>query len=302
MGGIQHMAVFLLAAVVAPGCGPRAVVPVEPGQPSQATLEVVDQETDVVAGNIDFQAPPPEGFSPPQVTTAAAMDPAGEDSRRLPMRELLAFASKSILDSDRNISEDEIINLNSEDRELLETMQSWFADVGENLGNDEDAWKVMEAASDSLQKQLKRGPELKLPSVALCTRVGGFGDYDEWGNRTGDEIYSFVAHAGQPVIIYAEMEGVSSDLNDRKLWETITSQHLVIFSERDGIPLWEEQWQTAADRSQVRRKNYFTTQVVELPPALSAGKYHLRLRVRDEKNGAEAEHSIRFTMAPARRK
>ncbi len=197
---------------------------------------------------------------------------------------------------------EEIASLSSEDRQLLETMQTWFADVGEDLGNGQDPWVVMEAASDSLQKQLKRNPELKLPSVALCTRVGVFGDYDEWGNRTGNETYTFIAHAGQPVIIYAEMEGVSSRLDEQRLWETITSQHLVIYSDRDGIPLWEEQWQTASDRSQVRRKNYFTTQIVELPPALSAGNYHLRLRVRDERSGEETERRIQFTMSSARRK
>mgnify|MGYP001232796136 CR=1 FL=1 len=179
--------------------------------------------------------------------------------------------------------------------------EAWLADTASELEGTDDSWKLFEELTGS-EPATEDGPrDLGIPRVALCTRVAGFGDYDEWGNRTGEETYTFIAHAGQPVIIYAEMEGVSSRLEDGSLWESITSQYLVIHSERDGLPIWEEAWQTASDRSRVRRRSYFTTQVVELPPALSAGDYRLTLRVRDEKTGKEAEQSIRFTMASARR-
>ncbi len=114
-----------------------------------------------------------------------------------------------------------------------------------------------------------------------------------------DATYTFVAHGRQPVIIYAEMVGFESTLNDRELWETITSQHLTIYSDRDGIPVWKEDWQTAADRSQIQRRDYFTVQQMMLPPGLSVGNYHLKLRVRDEKSGAEVERNIPFTMTAA---
>ena len=178
----------------------------------------------------------------------------------------------------------------------------WLAEAGSELEDGDDSWKLFEELTGS-EPTTGHGPrDLAIPRVALCTRVEGFGNYDEWGNRTAEETYTFIAHAGQPVIIYAEMEGVSSRLEDGRLWESITSQHLVIHSERDGLPIWEEAWQTASDRSRVRRRSYFTTQIVELPPALSAGDYRLTLRVRDEKTGKEAEQSIRFTMASARRR
>ena len=213
-----------------------------------------------------------------------------------PMKELLVLASMSMLDPDRAIDPDAIPDLTEEERELLAAMQAWFTLVGRELDSDGDPWKVLIAASDQLQKRLKRIPDLKLPAVALCTRVGGFGDYDEWNERADDEAYNFIAHQGQPVIIYAEMEGFQSKLNDRDLWETITSQHLTIYSDRDGIPVWNEDWQTAADRSQNRRRDYFTVQKLTLPSGLSVGKYRLKLRVRDEKSGAEVERSIPFTM------
>ena len=213
-----------------------------------------------------------------------------------PMKELLVLASMSMLDPDRALDPDAIPDLTEEERELLTAMQAWFTLVGRELDSDSDPWKVLTAASDQLQKRLKRIPDLKLPAVALCTRVGGFGDYDEWNDLADDDAYNFIAHQGQPVIIYAEMEGFQSKLNDRDLWETITSQHLTIYSDRDGIPVWNEDWQTAADRSQNQRRDYFTVQKLTLPSGLSVGKYRLKLRVRDEKSGAEVERNIPFTM------
>ena len=214
-----------------------------------------------------------------------------------PMKELLVLASMSMLDPSRALDADAIPDLTSEERELLAAMQSWFTTVGEDLGADSDPWAVLLGASDQLQRKLKRIPDLKLPSVALCTRVSGFGDYDEWADRADeDAAYTFIAHNRQPVIIYAEMEGFESELNDRELWETVTSQHLTIYSDRDGIPVWKEDWQTAADRSQNQRRDYFTVQQLMLPAGLSVGKYHLKLRVRDEKSGAEVERNIPFTM------
>ena len=214
-----------------------------------------------------------------------------------PMKELLVLASMSMLDPSRALDANAIPDLTSEERELLAAMQSWFTTVGEDLGADSDPWAVLLGASDQLQRKLKRIPDLKLPSVALCTRVSGFGDYDEWSDRADeDATYTFIAHNRQPVIIYAEMEGFESELNDRELWETVTSQHLTIYSDRDGIPVWKEDWQTAADRSQNQRRDYFTVQQLMLPTGLSVGKYHLKLRVRDEKSGAEVERNIPFTM------
>lgn len=213
-----------------------------------------------------------------------------------PMKELLVLASMSMIDPERALDANAIPDLTEEERELLEAMQAWFTAVGQSLESDADPWKVLVNASDQLQRRLKRIPDLKLPSVALCTRVSGFGDYDEWTDRGEDDGYSFIAHTRQPVIIYAEMEGFESELNDRELWETVTSQHLTIYSDRDGIPVWKEDWQTAADRSQNQRRDYFTVQQLTLPSGLSVGRYRLKLRVRDEKSGAEVERNIPFTM------
>lgn len=214
----------------------------------------------------------------------------------MPLRELLVLASLSMLDPNRAIDPDAIPDLTDDERNLLRSMQKYFTSIGNDLDSESDAWVVMAAATEELKRRLNRTPDLELPSIALCTRVGGFGDFDEWGVINEQEQYSFIAHKSQPVIIYVEMEGFSSQLNTNDLWETITSQHLTIYSDRDGIPVWQEDWQSATDRSRKRRRDYFTVQKLALPRGLSVGRYHLKVRVRDERTEAEAELNIPFVM------
>lgn len=213
-----------------------------------------------------------------------------------PLKELMVLASLAMLDPERAIDPQAIPDLTPEERGLLATMQKYFIAIGNDMDSEINPMLALSTATTELQRRLKQTPDLELPTLALCTRVGGFGDFDEWNAKTEQEHYSFIAHTSQPVIIYLEMEGFTSNLNDNDLWETVTSQHLTIYSDRDGIPVWKEDWQSASDRSRKRRRDYFTVQKIELPRGLSVGKYQLKVRVRDEKTGAETEQNIPFTM------
>ena len=73
----------------------------------------------------------------------------------------------------------------------------------------------------------------------------------------------------------------------------------MIYSDRDGIPVWKEQWQTATDLAGSRRNDYFTAQKIEIPTNLSVGKYQLKVRVRDEFSQSESEATIPFVMTAA---
>ncbi|MAB84050.1 MAG: hypothetical protein CMJ24_11560 [Phycisphaerae bacterium] len=213
-----------------------------------------------------------------------------------PLKELMVLASLAMLDPERAIDPQAIPDLTMEERSLLATMQKYFIAIGTDMDSETNPMLALSTATTELQRRLKQTPDLELPTLALCTRVGGFGDFDEWSPKTDQKHYSFVAHTSQPVIIYLEMEGFTSNLNDNDLWETVTSQHLTIYSDRDGIPVWKEDWQSASDRSRKRRRDYFTVQKFQLPRGLSVGRYQLKVRVRDEKTGAETEQNIPFTM------
>ena len=96
--------------------------------------------------------------------------------------------------------------------------------------------------------------------------------------------------------MYVEVEDFVSELNEKGKWVTELSQQLVVFSDRDGIPVWREEWQAGVDVSNNRRNDFFIVQIITLPKALSVGRYQLKIHARDEKSGAEAETSLEIEM------
>lgn len=223
------------------------------------------------------------------------VDLSGELYRRAersdaPLRELMLIAATSIVSPDRSIDSRGIASLSERDRELLAEMQSFFATLGSELPSADDAEGVLRSAVADLQQALDRKPPFIMADATLCTRVRGFGDYDMFDRL------SFLAHKQQKVIVYVELENFTSTLNQQQQWVTELAQELVIYSAHDGLPVWSEAWQSVVDVTRNKRQDFFTVQLVTLPEALSVGRYHLKVRMRDEATGAMAERSIAFEM------
>lgn len=208
----------------------------------------------------------------------------------MPLRELFLIAATTLVSPDRALNADAIPGLTPRERDVLREFQQFFITLGTALNGATDADEAIIAAIEKLRSGMRTDPQLTLGTVALCTRVGGFGDFDQFNK------YAFLAHSQQQAVVYIEIAGFTSELNQRDEWVTEISQQLTIYSDRDGIPVWREDWQTAADRSRNKRTDFFVVQLITLPQALSVGKYHLKVRVRDEKTRAEAEASIPFEM------
>ncbi len=207
-----------------------------------------------------------------------------------PMRELMLVAATSLISPDRSINAQGIAALSESDRETLAAMQLFFSALGNRLQSAEPTDDVVRSALVELQKALDRRPPFGITTATLCTGVQGFGNFDEF------EKLSFLAHRDQKVIVYVELENFSSELNDSQEWVTELAQELVIYSGRDGIAVWSEAWQSVVDVTRNKRQDFFTVQLVTLPEALSVGRYHLKVRIRDEATGAMAERSIPFEM------
>ncbi len=207
-----------------------------------------------------------------------------------PLRELLAIASMALVDPELELPSGSERHLSPDELELLEQLHTFYKGLGRDLTADNPADETLMNAIDDLHRAVDRTPELRLPTVAFCWRIGGFGDYDEFDRA------AFLAHSDKKFILYLEIEGFTSEQNGGGQWVTEISQQLEIYSDRDGIPVWSEPWQNAVDVTSKTRRDFFTTQLIALPPALSVGKYHLKIRVRDEHSGAEAEDSVPFEM------
>lgn len=208
-----------------------------------------------------------------------------------PLRELLTIAAMSMIDPQRTLDPKAIPDLTDKERELLGHLQMFFAELGRSLDSSgHDTEEAIVEAVAKLRETLVNPPALALPTAALCTRVNGFGDY------TTFEKYTFLAQSQQKAIVYLEIGEFTSVMNDKGEYVTKLAQQLTIYADRDGIPVWKEDWQTAVDTTRNQRQDFFTVQVITLPKALTVGKYQLKVRVRDEQSQAEAETSIPFEL------
>jgi hypothetical protein len=208
----------------------------------------------------------------------------------MPVRELMLLAAMTMVDPTRQISPDAMPDLTESEQALLKTMQEHFIELGQSLDGSQDATRAVRTTMANLQQALSEQPDLTIKTAVLCTRVRGFGDYDELN------LSQLVAHRSQQAVLYIEINEFASELNENNEWVTVTSQQLTIYSERDGIPVWQEDWRTAIDRSRQQRNDFFTVQLLSLPEPLSVGKYQLKIRIRDDKSGAETERSIPFML------
>ena len=207
-----------------------------------------------------------------------------------PLRELTVIASMTMINPDRRLDPQAIPDLTENEKQVLGQLQNFFGELGMTLEKNEELESAVAKAAGGLRDSLVKPPQLSLPKAILCTRVGGFGDYSPF------ERNSFLAASQQKVIVYLEIDEFVSELNASNEYVTELAQQLTIYSDRDGIPVWKEDWQTAVDMSRNKRQDFFTVQMITFPQALSVGKYQLKVRVRDEKSGAEAETSIPFEM------
>ena len=208
----------------------------------------------------------------------------------MPLRELLAIAAQAIVRPDRSLRPNAIPGLTDEERDILEQFQRFCRELGEGLDGEQPAGDVVRTATVSLRDALIERPHLAIGDKAMCYDVGGFGDYRAFKHNR------FLAHDEQDVLLYLEIDDFMSEQNEKGDWVTELGQQLIIYAASDGIPVWTADWQPVVDVSRNQRQDFFTVQRFTLPPNLSVGRYHLKVRLRDQRSGAEAETSIEFEM------
>ena len=263
-------------------------------------------------GSLATDISPPPPVSQPQTNQTTAIEPLPDDRLRqllvelsrevyhhatysdVPLRQLLVIVAQAIISPDRQLQIDAIPGLTDREREVLSAMQAFYTDIGEQLLQAGDA-EVLVTGLAELERELAKEPQLRLSHAALSSRVSGFGDYDEFKKNEAGH-YAFLAHSRQQAVVYVEIEEFKSELNANSEWVTELSQQLVIFSDRDGIPVWRQPWRPVVDVTKNRRHDFFIVQVVTLPEQLSVGRYQFKISVRDEKSGAEAEATLELEM------
>ena len=238
--------------------------------------------------NLVSIGPRPEP-SPPAADIARVSPPSFRENPAT-SDELLSKLARAVKDDPKNLAAqvdlqflhlllghsapqmDTIAPLAAEDRELIAAVLDGFnnfraaarAEYGGMLAR--KIRPLLEMAD-----RLRGQSELRIPTLSLCTRVDGFGNYEP--------ITHLFANREYPVILYCEIENFSSHLNAAKNWETNLTQESLLYN-ASGQRVWEDKRTSIADTCRNRRRDFFVVKMIRIPP-LAAGQYSLKITISD---------------------
>ncbi|MEM7623416.1 MAG: hypothetical protein AAF235_09455 [Planctomycetota bacterium] len=158
--------------------------------------------------------------------------------------------------------------------------------LGISAGDAGRTAEYVRAAADDLDAY----DGLTIDVAALCSSVGGFGQYEAFeGNR-------FLAGARKPAVLYIELDGFASEPlsldSGAAGFEIAVSRELTLYHDADGLLAWRQPAFDSKYRSRTVLRDFYLTERIELPATLSVGKYRLKVSVRDLHGGGVVESTI----------
>jgi len=177
-----------------------------------------------------------------------------------------------------------------EDRELVSTILDGLTNVRQALRADNNMLMSRKVRPIlDMADRLRAQADMTIPTIALCTRVDGFGVYEPITPAR------FTAMREHPVLVYCEVENFASHMNEKKLWETKLSQEVVLYTET-GLPVWQDKTENIPDLARRRRHDFFIVKKTRFPSNITIGRYLLKVTVVDQQGNrvAEATHPVQF--------
>lgn len=184
---------------------------------------------------------------------------------------------------------DVLAPLPAEDRELVSAIMDSMTILRNTLRSDNNMLVSRKVrALLELADRLRAQADLIIPTLALCTKVDGFGVYDPVDPAR------FTAMKEHQIIVYCEVENFASHQNDKKLWETKLSQEVVLYTET-GLPVWQDKTESIPDLARNRRHDFFVVKKTKFPPNITIGRYLLKVTIVDQQASRVAEATIPVT-------
>lgn len=193
-----------------------------------------------------------------------------------------------------------VMALHPRDLDLLMAWRDMFVEARQqidSLGETADLTGAAEVLADRL-----RGREsIRMPRVALCTRVDGFGLYNELKQYDGS--YKLLVGRRHRLIVYVELdrfahramvkEGVAGYTVE--LTQDLSLYHA---GDQQDTLAWRKPDESIVDFSRNRRQDFFVVQIIDLPETLTVGSYRLKVRMTDHGRtpANETERIVRIDM------
>lgn len=186
--------------------------------------------------------------------------------------------------------------LSPQEAEFVQAWRSLFAQARDRLDSPGGIEALADAVGD-LAERMQASRPLAILDSRLCLRVDGFGMFEELPRRAPAEPYTFVAGRRHRAIVYIEPANFThSPATEGGVsgFEVRLSQELSLFhAAKDGdTRVWHRPPRDILDFSRNRRRDFFVTQVIDLPATLSVGAYRLKVSMTDKASGGVAEVHI----------
>lgn len=140
-------------------------------------------------------------------------------------------------------------------------------------------------------RQLQPLSTMKIRRLNFCNRIDGFGSFSVF--PTSD------FNAGQPLLLYAEIENYRSELTSDGQYRSEFAAMIEFFREGETEPITSRNIQLPKieDLCSAERTDYFQSYELTVP-TLSPGRYTLRLRVWDQLSLQSATTELPFDIRP----
>ena len=140
-------------------------------------------------------------------------------------------------------------------------------------------------------RQLQPLSMMKIRRMNFCNRIEGFGSFNVFPSSD--------FNAGQPLLLYAEIENYKSALTDDGQYRSEFAAMIEFIREGETEPIASRtiRLPEIEDLCAAERTDYFQSYELTIP-SLSPGRYTLRLRVRDQLSLQTATSDLPFDIRP----
>jgi hypothetical protein len=208
------------------------------------------------------------------------------DAGERPLHALAALAALELIQPGVYDQPGAAALLTSRERDALSLWRDMLRYAGRSLGENDSSNALLRSVRVA-SEQARDFATLELTKVALCARVDGFGQYVELDST------KMLAGQAHRVGLYVEVDGFgtrqASDDEGRPAHRVELTRELSLYHDADGLLAWRRPAVDITDSSLNRRRDFFFSEVIELPRTLSVGAYRLKVSVTDRVTGAVAE-------------
>lgn len=140
-------------------------------------------------------------------------------------------------------------------------------------------------------RQLQPLSKLKIRRMNFCNRIDGFGTFNVFPSSD--------FNAGQPLLLYSEIENYKSELTDDGQYRSEFTAMIEFIRDGETEPINSRtiRLPEIEDLCSAERTDYFQSYELTIP-SLSPGRYTLRLRVRDQLSLQTATSDLQFDIRP----